>query len=93
MLFTFIFIEHIDFIAPKVSDYLLANQGGFDMTWGPYWMFYKCTTCEKKYKYSLEEIQLPVFGKCPACKEEGELVGESKDCPPDASDYEEVSGI
>lgn len=61
------------------------------MTWGPYWMFYECQQCEKKYKYSLEDLQFPSFGKCPACKVEGKLVGESKESPADALDYEEVS--
>ena len=58
------------------------------MTWGPYWMFYKCGKCGKKFKSSLEDIQLPMFGRCPMCKEEAELVAESKDFPADALDYE-----
>lgn len=61
------------------------------MTWGPYWMFYKCHKCENKFKYSFEDIHLPKFGKCPTCKEDAELVGETKDSPTDAQDYEEVS--
>jgi peptide subunit release factor 1 (eRF1) len=63
------------------------------MTWGPYWMFYKCEPCGKKYKYTLEEIHLKTFGNCPACKVEGKLVAESKNMPPDAEDYEEVSAL
>jgi hypothetical protein len=55
-------------------------------------MFYQCKPCQKKYKYSLEDIHLPAFGKCPLCKVEGVLVAESKDLPADAHDYEEVSG-
>lgn len=61
------------------------------MTWGPYWMFYKCGPCGKKFKYSFEEIHLPRFGECPVCKKEAKLVGESKNNPADATDYEEVS--
>lgn len=61
------------------------------MTWGPYWMFYKCSQCGKKFKYSFEDIHLPVFGKCPACEVEGELMGETKAAPTDAQEYDEVS--
>lgn len=61
------------------------------MTWGPYWMYYKCYKCQKKFKNSYEDIHLANFGKCPECKEDAELVGESKDNPADAQDYEEVS--
>jgi peptide subunit release factor 1 (eRF1) len=61
------------------------------MTWGPYWMFYKCEPCGKKYKYTLEEVHLPEFGFCPVCKKEGTLVAESKNMPSDAEAYEEVS--
>jgi DNA-directed RNA polymerase subunit RPC12/RpoP len=78
-------------IAGSEMEVLHVNKGEFQMTWGPYWMFYKCNKCKKKYKYSLEDIQSPRFGKCPTCKEEGKLVAESKDAPADAPDYEEVS--
>jgi predicted Zn-ribbon and HTH transcriptional regulator len=54
-------------------------------------MFYTCGQCGKKYKYSFEDIHLPAFGKCPACKIEGKLVGETKELPADAQDYEEIS--
>ena len=60
------------------------------MTWGAYYMFYRCPKCGKKFKYTLEDMTKPWFGKCPDCQQDGELVGETKELPADAEDYEWV---
>ena len=62
------------------------------MSWGVYWMFYRCPSCGKKFKSGTDTITEPSFGRCPACGAEGELVGESrKFYPPDANDYEDTA--
>ncbi len=59
------------------------------MTWGPYWMFYICPNCGKKFKYTLDNLADEEFGKCPGCGTEGEFVAETRDMPEDALDYED----
>ena len=61
------------------------------MTWGPYWMYYQCKKCGKKYRYELDIMSDDdTFGKCPACGGDGALKAETKDFPSDADDYEVV---
>ncbi len=63
------------------------------MSWGVYWMFYRCPACGKKFKSGADTITDPAFGRCPACQTEGELVGESGGTyPADANDYEDTAG-
>ena len=47
------------------------------MSWGVYWMFYRCPVCGKKFKSGTDTITEPAFGRCPACRTEGVLVGIS----------------
>ncbi len=62
------------------------------MSWGVYWMFYRCPSCGKKFKSGTDTITEPSFGRCPACGAEGELIGESGAVtPPDANDYEDTA--
>ena len=62
------------------------------MSWGVYWMFYRCPVCGKKFKSGTDTITEPAFGRCPACRTEGVLVGESgKTVPPDPNDYEDTA--
>lgn len=62
------------------------------MSWGVYWMFYRCPNCGKKFKSGADTITEPTFGRCPTCGAEGVLVGESgKFNPPDANDYEDTA--
>lgn len=61
------------------------------MTWGPYWMFYQCESCNKKYRYSLEDLECKSFGACPNCGLQGKLVAESKDNPESPEFYDIVS--
>ena len=62
------------------------------MSWGVYWMFYRCPACGKKFKSGADTITEPEFGLCPHFHTEGELVGESgKVSPPDANDYEDTA--
>ncbi len=58
------------------------------MTWGPYWMFYRCPACGRKFKHALGDTDDTRFGICPACDAKGEFVGESKNPPADAASYE-----
>lgn len=62
------------------------------MTWGSYWMFFNCPKCGKKYRWALEELPDPLFGKCPDCRIDGKLVAETKDLDhgkdDDFADYE-----
>lgn len=39
------------------------------MTWGPYFMYYICPKCGKKFKYALDMLacEADTFGKCPQC--------------------------
>ncbi|MDE6955876.1 MAG: hypothetical protein K2P18_08965 [Oscillospiraceae bacterium] len=62
------------------------------MSWGVYWMFYRCPACGRKFKSGADTITAPSFGVCPACRTEGELIGESGGFnPPDANDYEDTA--
>jgi diphthamide biosynthesis protein 3 len=60
------------------------------MTWGPYWMFYRCPACGKKFRHELDGTADDRFGVCPNCGAKAELTGESKSTPADATDYETV---
>lgn len=60
------------------------------MSWGPYWMFYKCQKCGKLFRNELEEMNEKKFGKCPICQGDGALVAESKEYPDNADEYEAV---
>ena len=46
------------------------------MSWGVYWMFYRCPDCGKKFKSGADTIT------------EAESGGV---CPPDAMDYEDTA--
>ena len=62
------------------------------MSWGIFWMFYRCPSCGKQFKSGLDTVQEPEFGKCPVCHTAGELVGESgKNYPPDADAFEDTA--
>ena len=62
------------------------------MSWGVYWMFYRCPNCGKKFKSGTDTITEPSFVRCPACGAEGELIGESGTVTPsDANDYEDTA--
>ena len=55
-------------------------------------MFYRCPACGRKFKSGADTITDPSFGVCPACRTEGELIGESGGFnPPDANDYEDTA--
>lgn len=61
------------------------------MSWGVYWMFYRCPRCGKTFKSGVDTITEPSFGACPACHIEGVLVGESgKEVPEDPYEYEDT---
>ncbi len=61
------------------------------MTWGPYFMYYRCPACQKLFKYDLALLEQAgnTFGTCPACGMPGRLCCEGA-CIPDDSMYEEV---
>ena len=62
------------------------------MSWGVFWMFYRCPACGKKFKSGADTISEDSFGKCPVCGTVGTLVGESGDTyPKDADDYEDTA--
>ena len=33
------------------------------MSWGVYWMFYRCPVCGKKFKSGTDTITEPAFGR------------------------------
>ena len=49
------------------------------MSWGVYWMFYRCPSCGKKFKSGTDTITEPSFGRCPACgaPTDGDQAGEN----------------
>lgn len=49
------------------------------MTWGPYFFFYECPECGKKYRWPLEDMNEDEFSRCPSCNAVGTLAGETKD--------------
>ena len=58
------------------------------MSWGAYWMYYDCKNCGTHYRWTLDYLSDPDFGRCPNCGEENVLVAESKDLKPeDAGKY------
>ena len=57
------------------------------MSWGAYWMYYRCPACGSKYRWDLTALSNPEFGRCPDCGAEGALEGESKALPPDPDSY------
>lgn len=63
------------------------------MTWGPYYFFYECPECGKKFRWCLDDMNESSFSQCPACHTEGHLIGETKELVQgDARfvDYEDV---
>lgn len=61
------------------------------MTWGAFYMYYKCPKCGKKFKSELgvmEEMGKR-FGQCPDCKIDSEFIKEGQKTKDDL-DYEEV---
>lgn len=58
------------------------------MTWGPYWMYFQCSACGKKFRHELDGTPDDRFGVCPACNAKSKLTGESKNVPADGADYE-----
>ena len=62
------------------------------MSWGVYWMFYRCPACQAKFKSGADTITEASFGCCPRCHTEGELVGESGKHPPEnPNEYEDTA--
>ena len=62
------------------------------MSWGAFWMFYRCPVCRKKFKYATDIIEQQNFGTCPICGSQGILVAESgASYPADANDYEDMA--
>jgi len=57
------------------------------MTWGPFWLFYQCPACGKKFRHDLD-MPDERFRKCPACDTLGELKGDSNQVPTDINEYE-----
>ena len=47
------------------------------MSWGVYGICSRCPACGRKFKSGADTITDPSFGVCPACRTEGELIGES----------------
>ncbi len=62
------------------------------MSWGPYWMFFRCDMCNKNYRFTLEDMEYDNFGVCPICHKKGRLVAESKDRPDNAESYQVIDG-
>lgn len=63
------------------------------MTWGPYYFFYICPSCGKKYRWLLDDMSDPHFSECPDCKIPGTLSGETRDIIQGAdafADYEYI---
>ena len=60
------------------------------MSWGPYWMYYICPSCGKKFRTEAAYIADPAFGVCPDCNVPGTFAGESKELPADPNAYEVV---
>ncbi|MGL5437669.1 MAG: hypothetical protein ACRDBO_20155 [Lachnospiraceae bacterium] len=63
------------------------------MSWGTYYMFYICPQCQKKYRWSLDDMNDAKFSECPACHIPGDLTGETKDIKQGEnkfSDYEYI---
>lgn len=58
------------------------------MTWGPYWMYYKCLNCGKKFRTENDFITEEDFGKCPICRKPASFEGESKNLPAEPDTYE-----
>ena len=62
------------------------------MSWGVYWMYYRCPTCQARFKSGADTITDAAFGRCPRCGADGLLVGESgKVIPPEDRDYEDTA--
>lgn len=49
------------------------------MTWGPYYFFYECPKCGKKYRWLLDDMNEEAFSNCPDCHKPGRLTGETRD--------------
>ncbi len=58
------------------------------MTWGPYWLFYQCPACGKKFRHTLDDTPDEVFAMCPSCKIKSDLKADSGNYPSNADEYE-----
>ncbi len=47
------------------------------MSWGAFWMYYKCPQCGKTFKNQMDSISEPDFGHCVHCDIDATFVGES----------------
>ncbi|AYD40200.1 excinuclease ATPase subunit [Clostridium fermenticellae] len=61
------------------------------MSYGAYFMYYKCPKCGKKFKYSLDADKQDVFGQCDICHVSGVLIGEGCNEPENKIEYEDIS--
>ena len=61
------------------------------MSWGALYLYYRCDSCGKKFKYATDMIPVfgPDFGRCPICGKDGVFEKEGARTPDDL-DYEEV---
>jgi rRNA maturation endonuclease Nob1 len=55
-------------------------------------MFYYCDSCDKKYRFTLEDMECKNFGNCPICGQKGKLQAESKDRPDNHDQFQIVYG-
>ena len=62
------------------------------MSWGAFWMYYRCPGCGRKFRWELGDLADPAFGRCPGCGREGALDGESGAPPPDPDSYPDCGG-
>ncbi len=46
------------------------------MSWGPYWMYYKCGKCGIHFKSQLDGIEEKGFGICKKCNCQADFMGE-----------------
>jgi|GEM_PF-353675 len=61
------------------------------MTWGPYYFFYICSKCGKRYRWILDDMSEADFSNCPECHIPGELVGETRDIGKEENKYAQNS--
>ena len=61
------------------------------MSWGTFWMYYRCPACGSKFSWDLQTMTNPDFGHCPVCDTEGILEGESSHLPDHPEDYPDCS--
>ncbi|KZL89231.1 hypothetical protein [Clostridium magnum] len=61
------------------------------MSYGAYFMYYKCPKCGKRFKYCLDAEKQNEFGQCDTCHAVGVLVGEGCKEPDNNMEYEDIS--